>query len=123
MTRSKKLYLEEWERVDDGQSHVPGEGKPHRVSRTTESEEFLMVKEDEWNIICETLRDVPSLPKSSWRAFGESNAPLWKHIETQESAVFWEPLGAPLLPKTRVRNFIHPKQLGIFSQTTILAVP
>ena len=32
----------------------------------------------------------------------------------QESAVFWEPLGTPLLPKTRVRKFLHPEQFGIF---------
>ena len=31
-----------------------------------------------------------------------------------KTAVFWEPLGAPVPLKTRVRNFIHPVQFGIF---------
>ena len=53
--------------------------------------------------------DVPSLPKFSWQAVGESDAVSWKHVGILESAVFWEPLGAPLHPKNCVRNFIHPK--------------
>ena len=70
--------------------------------------------EDEWNTTRGLPRDILSLPKSSWQAFGESNAKSWEHIGTQEKAVFWEPLGAPLHPKNRIRNFIHPKQFGIF---------
>ena len=106
----QKAYPEEWERADDEQSHVPGEDNPHRISRTTESEKSQTAKEDEWNTTREPPRDVPSLPKSSWQTFGQSNAPSWKHTGTQESAVFWEPLGAPLPPKNRIRNFIHPKK-------------
>ena len=107
-----KRCLEESERVDDGQSHVSSEHKPHWTSRTTESEKLQTANEDEWNTTRGPPRDVCSLPKSSWQAFGDSK--IWKHTRSQESAVFWEPLGAPLLPKTRVRNFIHPKQFGIF---------
>ena len=36
----------------------------------------------------------------------------------------WEPLGAPLPPKTPVsRNFIHPKQFGIFPKRLSLPYP
>ena len=45
-------------------------------------------KEDEWNTTRSLLRDVTSLPKSSWQAFGESNAPPWSHIRTPESPIF-----------------------------------
>ena len=48
---------------------------------------------------------------------------LWKHTETQESSVFWEPLGAPVPPKTRGRNFIHPIQFGIFPKRLSLPYP
>ena len=48
---------------------------------------------------------------------------LWKHTETRESAVFWEPLGAPVPPKTRVRNFAHPVQFGIFPKRLSLLYP
>ena len=41
----------------------------------------------------------------------------------QESAVFWEPWGAPLLPKNRVCILIHPKQFGPFPKRQILPFP
>ena len=119
----QKAYLEEWERVNDEQSHAPCEGKPHRISRTTESDRLQTAREDEWNTTRELPCDAPSLPKSLWQAFGESNAPSWEHIGTQESAVFWEPLGAPLLQKNRVRTFIHPRQFGICPKRLSLPYP
>ena len=39
------------------------------------------------------------------------------------NAVFWDPLGVPLLPKNRVCNFIHPKQLGPFPKSLISPYP
>ena len=39
------------------------------------------------------------------------------------NAVFWEPLGVPLLPKNRVCNFIHPKQFGPFPKRLVLPYP
>ena len=67
-TRSKKPILKNGRRVNDEQTHAPGEDKPHQISRTTESEKLQTVKEDEWNTTRELPRDVPSLPKSSWQA-------------------------------------------------------
>ena len=37
--------------------------------------------------------------------------------------MFWEPLGTPVPPKARVRNFIHPVQLGIFPKRLSLPYP
>ena len=96
-------------------------GLPERQNR----KKLQTAKEDEWNTTREPPRDVPSLSKSSWQPFGESNVPskIWKHTGSQEIAVLWEPLGAPLLPKTSVRNFIHPKQFGIFPKRLALPYP
>ena len=76
--------------------------------------------------VCLQLRTTGGVPHAKYQLLvallpcsnrlGDTIEPtnLWKHTETEESAVFWEPLGATLLTKTRVRNFIHPVQFGIF---------
>ena len=119
----QKAYLEEWEHVNDEQRHVLVEDKPHPISRATESAKLQKAGKDEKNTTREPPCDVPSSPKSSWQAVGESEAPTWKYTVTLESAVFWEPLGAPLLPKNRVCNFIHPKQFGPLPKRLILSYP
>ena len=79
VTRSKKLISKNGNGLNDEQSHVPGEDEPHRISRTTKSGKVQTAKQDEWNTTREPLRDVPSLPKSSWQACGESDAPSGRH--------------------------------------------
>ena len=44
-----KANLEEWERVNDEQSHIPGEDKPHPISRTTEPAKLQKAGRDESN--------------------------------------------------------------------------
>ena len=96
---------------------------PDLTTIPSESERVQTAQEDERATAREPPRDGPSLPKSSWQAFGESDAPSWKHTGTQESAVSWEPLGPQLLPKTRVRHFVHPKPFGIFPKRLPLPYP
>ena len=121
MTRYKKL--EEWEHVNDGQSHVLGEHKAHRISRTTGSTKLHTAGKDEWNTTREPPCDVPSLPKSSRQAVGESDAPSWKYTVTQETLYFVTHWAYQLLPKNRVCNFTHPKQFGPFPKSLILPYP
>ena len=119
----QKAYLEEWEHVNDEQSHDPGEDKPHPISRTRVSAKLQKACKDERNTTREPPCDVPSFSKSSRQAFGKSDAPSWKYTGTQESAVFWEPWSAPLLPENRVCNFIRQKQFGPFPKRLILPYP
>ena len=110
----QKASLEEWKRVDDGQSHVSSEDKAHRTSRTTESAKLQAAGRDERTTTREPPCDVSSLPKSSWQAVGESDARSWKHTGPQEIAVFWEPLAARLPPKNRVCNFFIQSNSALF---------
>ena len=128
----QKAYLEEWEQEDDDQSYIPGEQSKnnHRsrsVIRTTASESLQTVKDDGWSARRElpAPRGCPSLPQSSWQPFGDTKVPtkLWKHTETRERAVFCEPWGVPVPSTTRVRNFFHPKQFGIFPKRLSLPYP
>ena len=95
---------------------------PDLTTIPSESERVQTAQEDERATAREPPRHGPALPKSSWQAFGESDA-SWKHTGTQESAVSWEPLGAQLHPKTRVRHFVHPKPFGIFPKRLPLPYP
>ena len=128
----QKAYLEKWEEEDDDQSDINGEESKnsHRsrsVSRTTAPENLHAVTDDGWSATREipAPSGCPSLPQSSWQPFGDTNEPakLWTHIETQESAVFWEPLGAPVPQKIRVRNFVHPLQFDIFPKRLSFPYP
>ena len=112
----QKACLEEWERADDEQSHVPGEDKPHRISRTTESEKSQTAKEDEWNT---TREPPPSLPKSSWQTFGQSNAPSWKHRDSGKRSILGA-IGRTTAPRrtASATSFIRRS-----SQTSNFAVP
>ena len=67
----------------------------------------------------------PSPPQSSWQPFGDTNAPIniWKYAEMQERTVFGETLGAPVSSNTRVRDFIHRVQCGIFPKRLTLPYP
>ena len=118
MTRSKKL--EEWEHVNDGQSHVLGEHKAHRISRTTGSTKLQTAGKDEWNTTREPPCDVPSLPKSSRQAVGESDAPSWKYTVTHETLYFGNHWAYHCFLKNFVCNFIHPKQFGLLPKSLIL---
>ena len=64
----QKAYLEEWQRVNDEQSHDLGEDKPQPISSTTESAKLQKTGRDDSNTKREQLCDVPSLPKSSFVA-------------------------------------------------------
>ena len=56
VSRSKKNYVEEWERIHYEQSYAHGEDKPHRISRANESAKLQTANEDEWNTTCELIR-------------------------------------------------------------------
>ena len=110
LTRSKKLDLEEWERVKTSHTGSPelqnrkSYRRPRKTSGTPQVKRFVTFH------LCRSHR-------------GEQLENQTHHhgntVETQESAVFW---CAPL-PKTRVRNFIHPKQFGIFPKRLSLPYP
>ena len=44
----------------------------------------------------------------------------WNTSGLRKRQYVWEPLGAPLQTKNRIRNFIHPKQCGIFPKRLTL---
>ena len=58
---------------------------PDLTTIPSESERVQTAQEDERATAREPPRDGPSLPKSSWQAFGESDAPSWKHTRTQKA--------------------------------------
>ena len=66
--------------------------------------------------------DETSLPKSSWQALGEADAPSRKYTGTQGSAAFWEPLGAHVLLKKTSLQLHQPKTVRPFSQAIGFAV-
>ena len=118
-----KAYLAEWERVKDEQSHIPGEDKPHSISRTTELGKLQKAWRDENNTTREQYCDASSSLKSSWQAVGESDAPSWKYTGTEGTAVFWEPLGAPLLPKNVFATTCTQSNLAVFPKRLVLPYP
>ena len=93
------------------------ESQRYRISKTIEvrGNEVTFKQEKPW--------DIPSSPKSSWLAVGEPDAPTWKLSGTQGTSAFWEPLGAPLPPKKRVCNYVHPKQHSPFPDRLRLPYP
>ena len=89
------------------------------ASRTTASESLQTSKDDGWSAAYELPAPLAVL------LYTNANVPtkLWKHAETQEVAVFWETLSAPVPSKTLVRNFIHPVQFCIFPKRLSLQCP
>ena len=122
----QNAYLEEWYQEDDDPSHIHAEEsknshKSRSFSRTAAPESLHAVLDDGWNATREIPAPCgcPSLPQSSWQLVGDTNEPTkhWKHTETQKSAVFLEPLGAP------VPQFFHPVQFGILPKRSSLPYP
>ena len=100
--------------------------RSYSASRTAASESLQVSKDDGWSAAREipAPSGSPSLPQSSWQPFGATNAPikLWKIAETQESTVIVEPLSTSVSSKTRVRDFTHAVQFGIFPKRLPLTV-
>ena len=122
MTRSKKAYLEEWQRVDDVQRCDPVEDNVRTHSGTAESAKLL---KNGVNVTFKFVQtwNAPSSPKSSWQAVGEPDAPTWKLSGTPGTSAFWETSGVPSLPKkTRVQSYSS-KAVWSISRSSEIAVP
>ena len=120
---TQKAYLKEWEHENDERSHVLGDDKAHPISRTTGSTKLQTAGKDEWNTTRQPPCDVPSLPKSSRQAVGESDAPSWKHTGTHETLYFGNHWAYHCFLKNFVCNFIHTKQFGLLPKSLILLYP
>ena len=117
----QKAYLEVWEQEDDDQSHIQAEAPElqrlrgyqqlkTRVECRTRTNHQLLVAVPLCRNRHGNLLVIPMSQQSSGFAV------------SQKSVVFWEPLGAPLLPKNPCPQFCPSETVWHLSQTFISAV-
>ena len=116
----QKAYLEELEHENDEHSHVSGEDKPHPIARTQNRQSYRRPGETRATPRVSSLV-TPPLYRSLRGKQLENQTHRHGHTRYLRKALYFgEPLGAPLLDKKRVCNFIHPKQVGPFPKRLIL---
>ena len=120
----QKALLEEWERVNGEQSHVLGEDKAHRISRTTVSEKLQRAGKDAWNTTRDPPGDVPLFTKvlvaSSWR-IGRTIMEL--HGDSGKRCIFGNHWAHHSSSEPRLQFYV-PKTIRPFSRTiNILPYP
>ena len=112
--------------VKHEQKRDSGEDNLQTSPKTTKSSKTVEVRGNDVNFKHVQLWDpwdTSSLPKSSWQAVGEPDAPTWKLSGTQGTSAFWENRKHQCLPKKRVCDKIHPKQHGPFPDRLKLPYP
>ena len=104
------------------QRHVPGEDKPHRISRTTEPAKMQKAGRGESNTTREQLCDVPSLPNFSWHVVGESDVPTWKFLGTQGKCFNLGTMGSTIAPSKNVLAIMFIRSSGMFHKRILCRI-